>query len=147
MEIILYNTKSNINSLNKNITEIEKIQGRITEPSDILKPVFIISTREMNFNYLYCANFKRFYFVNKIEVLDGTRISVYCDVDVLMSHKQDILKSNVIAERSTSNFNKQIPDNYDVVTSEKRFSFSRLPFNFSTKESDGSHYILTIGGK
>lgn len=147
MNITLYRTNNNPNDLNKNLILIEELSGKIVEPCAILNPVFKLNTRNFNFNYIFSNDFNRYYFVEKIDVLNGGHINVYCKVDVLMSHKTDILKSQVIAERSTSNYNKYVPDSYDITTAEKRYSFSRFPFSFDTSETSGNHYILTIGGK
>lgn len=150
MNLTLYDTKSNPLELNKNLTLIESVGGRITAPQcDVLNPIFEIDTRNADFNYLYCDDnkFKRYYFIDKIEVLRGGKMALHCKVDVLMTYRNDILNSEVIAQRSSTSYNKYVPDNYDFVTAKKRYSFSRLPFTFNTTETSGNHYILTIGGK
>lgn len=149
MEIKLYRTNSNKNSINKILSEVGTLNGRIIEPCDVLNPKIEINTPNVDFNYIKIDNqpFNRFYFINNTEITNATHIILNCSVDVLMSFKNDILGSQVIAERSTTSYNKYVPDNYDIVTAEKRLSFTRLPFRFSTDETSGKHYILTIGGK
>lgn len=149
MNIILYNTNSNPLELNKILNQVGECTGQITNNCDVIKPIFELQTNNFNFNYIFCDDnkFKRYYFVNKIEVMRGNIIKVYCDVDVLQTYKNDVLNADIIAERSTSSYNKYIPDNLDFITAKKRLSFSRLPFSFNTEEINGNHYILTIGGK
>ena len=149
MEIKLYSTKSNRRSLTKKLTHIATVSGTIKGTRELATPQFVINNRAIDFNYCVIQSepFNDYYFLRDEPILDsGGHLILNLEKDLLMSHRNEILASPCIAERSTSNYNPYMPDGYDVTTSQKRFSFRKFPFEFDTSES-GNHYIMTIGGK
>lgn len=149
MEIKLYTTKSNRRSLTKKLTHIATVSGTIKGANELHEPQFIINNRPIDFNYCVIESnpFNAYYFLKNEPTLDsGGHLILTLEKDLLMTHRNEILASFCIAERSTTNFNNYIPDNYNVTTSQKRFSFAKFPFTFDTSE-EGKHYVLTIGGK
>lgn len=144
MDMILYNCSMDPRELNKSMTNIATVNIlAVTDTNDITSPYLIIDTRAFDFNYVYIPAWNRYYFA-KIDVIDGMRIGVRCEEDFLMSHRQSILKSQVIAKRSASAPNAFIPDPVcgDEGTMETIYrNVSNTCFN-----SIGS-YLLTVAGK
>ena len=121
----------------------------LNDDVSIINPVFIIKNRNTNFNYCYASDkFNRYYFIDKIEVLKAGHLALHCRCDVLKTYADSIMQADIIAERSTSNYNVFMEDtNYDFISAERTYSFARMPFEFDTSETGKKHYIMTIGGK
>ena len=97
--------------------------------------IFNSAPEVLDANYLWLGEpFNRYYFITNKTVSQG-KMYVKCDVDVLMSFKTDIEALQVIAERSSSNYNimqidSQIPiENFnDVATKEFNTGFGNESF-------------------
>lgn len=148
MILTLYKNNSEFNRIEKSLTVVDTLQCEINADCSVTNPVFVITNKNLDFNYCHADGiFNRYYYVENIEVLRGGKLALHCRVDVLKSFAQDIRQADVIAERSTSDYNRYIPDTaYDFTSAEKRFSYARLPFEFDTSETGAKHYIITIGG-
>ena len=145
MNMILYNYSGDRRRINKYLTTIATVNIiAITNDTNILHPTIIIDTRAFNFNYVYIANFGRYYYVDDIMLMGGERIGVKLSVDVLMSHKAAILSSNVLADRSSSNSDAYLKDNKiatkDDATIYVRNMGTASPFNTTT-------YVLQVAGR
>lgn len=144
MNITLYNFGGDRRTLDKFLTLIANVPLiAITDSTSILKPSILIETRSFNFNYVYIPAFNRYYYVDNIELVNGGRIRINLSVDVLMSHKTSINNSIVIAERSASNSDPDLPDtaiNYKDNAEVKIYEHGTSPFNTNT-------YILNICGR
>lgn len=145
MDMELYNYTGDRRVLNKNMTYLAKvIILDVTDTTSILTPTILIDTRAINFNYVYIADWNRYYYVTNIDMVDGERLAVRLKCDVLMSHRDAINRSQIIAKRSASAPNAYIPDAVcgDEGTIETIYrNVSNTAFN-----STGS-YLLTIAGK
>ena len=146
MNMILYSNQGDPRQLTKDLTLIGSGHTlEVTEAVSITDPVFLmdLNTTYIGANYCYCSEFNRYYFINNIEIVNGNQMRLYCHVDVLMSHKDSILKSSCISERSSSNPDPFISDPLvgDRGTYETWFRNSGVtPFT-------GSSYLLTVAGK
>lgn len=128
MNIILYNNLSNNDVINKNITSVQEIQGNLKGDCSMLNPSFSLAISNIDFNYLYVPEFKRYYFVtDKVYNINGL-IDVNCEVDVLYTYKDMILKSEAIVTRATNKANVYLPDSNYVVTPREKLDL-RIPFN------------------
>lgn len=58
----------------------------------LLTPSFIVDKDEnvLSSNYCQIADFGRYYFIKNMSIMDGGRILVECEIDVLNSFKDDI---------------------------------------------------------
>lgn len=145
MQMTLYNYSGDRRRINKFITTIASVNIiAITNDTNILSPSIIIGTRAFNFNYVYIPNFNRYYYVDDFKLLGGERISLELSCDVLMSHKNAILSSPCIAERSSSNNDPYLRDN-KVATKDEPSIYVRnmgtpSPFNTTT-------YVLQVAGR
>jgi len=108
----------------------------------------------LDFNYLYIAEFRRFYFVTSIVVSSNRLLIVSCEVDPLYSFMNEILLNNAMIERNefdfdvfqedtliplrmTKNVTEIIPEKGSLVNTE-------LNFNFDIMTDPNENHIFTI---
>lgn len=144
MKITLYNTKSEKEQLNKELTELVVVNdAKITTSFDMLKATVILKRNIINditrINYLYIDSFKRFYFC-EVSIENGF-IILSCDVDVLMSYKNDILKIEATIDRNEFLKNGYIQDDsYKVLAYEEVVCKS-----FPSGLTNDSLILMTVG--
>ena len=90
--------------------------------TSIINPIFIVGAIKDNtepmdtvgwwrkFNYCYCPNLERYYFIRNIVFQKTGLVELQCDVDPLMSFKDDILNSTQLITRQENKIQKYIPD-------------------------------------
>ena len=103
MEAKLYYNKSDKRYIHKKIEQVGALLDvQLIEPTDIMNPDIILSknTQVMKANYIWLKDFNRFYYINDY-TFEYDRIIAHCHVDVLMSHKDEIMQENVILDRMT----------------------------------------------
>ena len=144
MKITLYNTKSEKEKLNKELTELVVVDdAKITTSFDMLKASVILKRNVIDditkINYLYIDSFKRFYFC-EVSIENGF-IILSCDVDVLMSYKTDILKIEATIDRNEFLRNGYIQDDsYKVLAYEEVVCKS-----FPSGLTNDSLILMTVG--
>lgn len=95
------------------------------------------------FNYCYCPNFDRYYFIDNIVFTRNRLVQITCTCDVLMSFKDDILKTTQLIARQENKQQRYIPDTslpiHSAVKTEIR--------EFGTKVGGDSYTLLleTVG--
>lgn len=62
------------------------------------------------FNYCYCPNFDRYYFIDRITFTRNRLVQLTCTCDVLMSFNDDILKTTQLIARQENKQQRYIPD-------------------------------------
>lgn len=125
MIVKVYNNKSNKNIVNKKIEEIQEITFEFKDDSDITNPILILQSYKSG-NYCYIPDLKRYYFIDKIELMNGGFYKLYLEIDVLMSYKDEIINANWY---SVNGVNVTIPNEID---------YNSLV--------DYEQFLLTIGG-
>lgn len=112
MKVTFYSSSAEKNRLDKStyLTNALETEALLKENCGMLTPTLIMSANITNKNYVYIPLFSRYYFINNISRLDNNRIEILCSCDVLMSFKNDILKLNVIATRSSNKYNQYLTD-------------------------------------
>lgn len=144
MKITLYNTKSEKEKLNKELTELVVVDdAKITSSFDMLKATVILKRNIIDditkVNYLYIDSFKRFYFCDVS--IDNGFIILSCDIDALMSYKNDILKIEATIDRNEFLRNGYIQDDsYKVLAYEEVVCKS-----FPSGLTNDSLILMTVG--
>lgn len=148
MTITFYNNSSDIRVLNKSITQVgSPLTVQLTEEATVEDPSFKLTLDNsiINCNYLYVTEWDSYYYIRNREILNGHELILNCHIDVLMSFKDAILNSEIIAERSASNNNGFIVDNLvgDRGTIKQYFrKVPTTPFSIETL-----CYVLSVAGK
>ena len=142
MDIILYNTTDDSRKLNKTLTAIKTISVRLKDDTDIMHPVIELDAANLppTANYCYIAAFNRYYYINQQGIKIGRDLTLTLAIDVLMSFKEKILNSRVIAAKSTNRCNKNLPDNIPLLA-KRNVIYKRLSGGISDIGAFGSDKI------
>lgn len=138
MDAWLYNNNSDANKLGKDLRVLTKtFPCTFKEDTTMEQPELIFNSAPevLDANYLWLGEpFNRYYFITNKTASQG-KMYIKCDVDVLMSFKGDIENLQVIAERSSSNYDimqidSQLPiENFnDIATKEFNTGFGNESF-------------------
>ena len=125
MNVTFYNNLSNHNVINKRLEEINTLSFSFKENSNIINPSLILKNYEGG-NYCYIDELERYYYVKDIDLLGNGLFKINCEIDVLMSYKEDIINSNFYSK-----------DGVLVITS------NEIDFN---SIYDITKFLLIIGG-
>lgn len=113
-DIILYTNTSPRNYLNKAITELSTISGVLKEETSIVNPTIIIEYAGIpeEANYLYIAEFGRYYYIEDTTSVKNGIIEITCASDPLMSFNSSIKNCSGIIRRaqSASHYNMLLDD-------------------------------------
>ena len=109
MIVKVYNNKSNKNIVNKEIEETQEITFDFKDDSDITNPILILQSYKTG-NYCYIPDLKRYYYIDKIELMNGGYYKLYLEIDVLMSYKDEIINADWY---SVNGVNVTIPNEID----------------------------------
>ena len=137
-----YNTNDSTNTINKTLNFISDIDVKFKEEVNIYNPNIMLKYDDLiNFNYMYIDKFKRYYFIEDVEVFPNKIYKLTLKCDVLMSFKDDILNSygNITSQ---TNYNDYYNFNY---SSEVRKETNIYNSNV-VLEDVKSTILCTIGG-
>ena len=145
LSVTLYNSASPVEKIGKTLTAGGTYSCTLKDTTSILNPVLIIRTSDAvyNYNYLYIAEFQRYYFINDIKSVNNNVWEISAHVDVLETYKTAILANEAVIKRQSLKYNTYLNDPewktyaYEQVAA---FKFPITPFN------KGLEYILTVAG-
>lgn len=109
MIVKVYNNKSNKNIVNKKIEKVQEITFDFKDDSDITNPILILQSYKTG-NYCYIPDLKRYYYIDRIEIMNGGYYKLYLEIDVLMSYKDEIINADWY---SVNGVNVTIPNEID----------------------------------
>lgn len=143
-DIVLMNNQEELNKITKNPTAVMTLNGTLREQTDLVNPQINIEYNGTltNVNYMYIAEFHRYYFITKIESVRTGLWRVYAHCDVLKTYSEGILGTEAVVARSESKFNLMINDSCFKVYSNPRLQIIRFPGSFT----DATSYILVMNG-
>lgn len=118
----LYRTSSDERMVSKTLNDkysFDKIN--LKQDCSITHPVFVLgktsSSEAMDtvgwwrkYNYCYCENFERYYYIRNIVFQKTGLVELQCEVDPLMSFKYDILNTTQLVTRQECKQQRYIPD-------------------------------------
>ena len=145
MNIILYDNKSPKNKIGKTLVNANNITGTLRGETGISNIQILLNIVDLNpYNYMYIADFNKYYFIKNIVSVRTGLWLVSASVDVLESYKNEILQLNVILSDSESVGSKQYKNGscWDVLVKDKTdiISFSNGLL------SSGQFILITAGG-
>lgn len=143
MEVRLYQNYSAPNVLDKDIRLIQTMTGTIKEGTSIKDPsILIAGSLPILANYAYIPEFNRYYHIIDVMAERGNLFRVTMHVDVLESFKGYIKSAEVIAERSTSDYNLMLRDMAAIQQANCSYKVQRFG-SFAFDKSAGK-YILGV---
>jgi len=115
MKLTFYKYAGTPNRIDKSdyITEVGSVDNvNLKADTDLMRPIFILRTNPTvyNANYFYCDTTQRYYYINNITAMDGGRISIDGEIDVLYTFKEEILNSPAWVKKSGIPNDNDIPD-------------------------------------
>lgn len=153
MEVRLYKSTADPRRVHKQqyLTTIATVTATPYYPISVETPTFIIKYLNgyIDINYCYVPELHRYYFANSPLLDSGGLVTISCEVDPLMSFKDDILNLDAICIRNEHKFNKYILDS-DIPSSVMATTTNYIMNNttpFIIPESDTIDcYVLTLNG-
>lgn len=146
MDIIFYNTSSERNAINKTLQGGFTLQGTFRDECPISDPEFIVEsdTNFTQYNYVYIAEFKRYYYITEVVSVRTKIWRISLHVDVLMSFKNAIMTSKILIEESqvTSASNYL---NSDSWVAQVRRNTEAISFENGFLDQ-GQYILITAGG-
>lgn len=148
MIIKLYNNSSDQRVLSKSISQVgSDMNVRLLDECTVENPAFKMAydPKYLTANYIYVPDWGKYYYITSRNILNAAEIYIECHIDVLMSFKNAIRNTDIIAERSSSNVNPYIPDDVcrDRGTVQQIFRrCTTTPFTLQT-----NCYVLHVSGK
>lgn len=142
--IKLYKYNSPNNYINKDLTEVGSYSGTLKAETSILDPeITIESTANLSqANYMYIAEFHRYYYIKKIDSVSNKLWKFSCHVDVLMTYKPKILDHSAIIARQEKLWNMYINDgNTFKVTNQPHIVQKTFPYGFT-----GQEFVMLVSG-
>lgn len=146
MRVILYDNGSSDEVLNKELTEIVSADTEPYNEVDIINPTFILSDMEIEnidrCNYCYVEELGRYYFCTPTLGNNGI-YTLICNIDVLMSFKDEILSLNVIVDKNEYQINPYLNDGSYVTEEREKIEVLNYAYGFN---DSGSYILITAGG-
>lgn len=146
MNIIIYQSLSESNVVNKQLTELANANGTLREETSIIDPVILFEDNSNGFtlaNYIYIPDFNRYYFINDITSVRNGLWQISCHVDVLMSWKNYFLNLSGIVARQENLYNLYLNDDKFLVNSNRQFVTKAFPNRVT---EGGLCYVMTVAG-
>jgi len=144
MTIDFYKNHSEKNKLDKDLTSVTSMTGELKENCSIIDPVIKIVGNVGTFaavNYMYIAEFGRYYFINNVISINNDICEVHEHVDVLSTYKDQIRAQNAIVSRQERKWNLYLNDGV--------FKTYQNPYIITKAFSSGftsQHFVLTVAG-
>ena len=144
MNIILYNTNSPKNKLDKTLTQIASITGESNESIGKVNTSFILSKDHIanvkNSNYMYSDVTGKYYFIIDYEIKNQT-IKLIAKQDVLMNFKTAIRSNTCTVSRNQNIANAYLYDNGYQLKAYNIVATRPFPSGLTTE----SIILMTIG--
>ena len=157
MTITLYKTASPVEAVTKTLTTLATVTGRPTSDISTTAPEFYLSNsaNAITANYMYVAEFGRYYFLKPPVVMTDGRVKIAGDVDVLMSFASGIRNAPATVVRSESVGTTDVPDvkmpinpnEVEIVSALGSKSFTNLSSGGGIPSMNGDFVIVTGRGK
>lgn len=145
-DITLYNNTSENNRLTKNITEVTTLTGELRNETSILRPSIKVEMAAGSFppsvNYMYIAEFGRYYFIDDVQSVRNNVTIISGHVDVLMTYNSQIRNCTAIIRRQENDWNLYINDGSLITYANDWVQAKNFPGSFS----DESFILMVNGG-
>ena len=103
MDIVLGKIADERNKLNKTVYDAIAYSGTLKQETSVIKPNVIIEASNLSdYNYMYIAEFGRYYFITDIVSIRNGLWRISGSVDVLMSFKDAIESCPIILSHTES---------------------------------------------
>ena len=142
-DIKLMNNQEELNKITKTPIEVMTLNGTLREQTDIVNPQINVEYNGTltNVNYMYIAEFNRYYFITKIESVRTGLWRIYAHCDVLKTYANGILGTPAVIARNEKQYNLLLNDPFFKVYANPRLQIANFPEKF-----EGESYVLVMKG-
>lgn len=143
--INFFNYNGRYNTLPKTLGEAAPLEGVFHDDYNYMTPtITVTSSTPITYNYCYIPTFGKYYYINRIDVVNSTTYRLYLRLDVLQTYKDSILASTGTV--TVSNSANKYASNRNVVY-DVRPKFEKIGFaNSGLFKEEGSIIMITIKG-
>ena len=146
MTIKLYTNTSPANFVTKSITQIgSDITGTLRQETSIVNPAIVIESASApaTANYLYIADFGRYYFIEDIISVRNGLWEIRCKVDPLSSFSTELKACSGIIHRAESDsaYNLYLNDGSFKAYANPNIITKKFPYGFTTQD-----FVLAVAG-
>lgn len=142
MKILLYNTSSANNVINKVLTNEMEYDIKFKDNTNINRPIVRLNSETyISYNYAYIEKFGRYYFIERIELYPNRIYELTLRCDVLETFKDELLQCEGFVSQQ-ENINPYYDSGYK---SEERKEIDIYKSDVSLT-GDTSIILSTIGG-
>lgn len=141
LNLIFYKQAATPNRVDKTdyLTRVGDLGNvQLKDTTELFTPVFILRTNPLvyNSNYVYCSFTKRYYYIESIDALSGSRIAIHCKCDVLHTYRNEIKNSSGWILTSSATTDED--GNYDMLHNDYPFEadYEILGKNLGYSSSD-----------
>lgn len=147
MTIILYQNSSEMNRVDKSLTQVASLVGELKDSCSILEPTV---TLELDFvpafvNYMYIEEFGRYYFITGISSIVTGLWAIAGHVDVLSTYKAQLRTLSGIINRQENLYNLYLDDDKFLINAQRKIWTKAFP-NRAPAAADQPSFILTVAG-
>lgn len=138
---------SPVEKIGKTLSEGLSFSVTLKDGTSILRPVLILSSTSqapiIGYNYMYIADFGRYYFIDDVKSIHNNMWEISAHVDVLETYKTAILANSAVIKRQQNLFNLYLDDPEFKTYTTERVQCKRFPANAFNKTLT---YILITNG-
>lgn len=133
------------NTIGKSVTTVQDLTGYWRDAVDIINPVIRIErSSAVGFNYVYIADFDRWYYVDEVNATNNNVLELHLSVDVLQSFAPEILAHSAILDKQEHVYNLYLNDDSIKVYQNPLVSTWKFPNQFF---ADGNfEFALIVAG-
>ena len=148
MTVKFYKTSSDPLQLTKYLTNELILAVETTDNVDIENPTFLLdlTAAKMERNFAYVPTWGKYYFLREPQIVNGNHVEISGSIDPLMSNRNAILNAQIIADRSASDYENYMDDEFVSDSGKIITKIRKLPTVFNTQAAT-NNYVLILGGK
>lgn len=142
--VVLINNESAPNVIGKKATLVADLTGHFRDVVDIVNPtVRIERASALGFNYVYIADFGRYYFVDEVKAYRNNVLELTLTCDPLESFKAQILAHTAIIDKQEKQWNLYLNDDSIKMYQYPLTWCKKFPNQFW---DDFEYVLITAGG-
>lgn len=148
MTVILYKCSDDPRTLEKTLTDQKKKDCKVYGNCSLQAPTLLLryDSTITQHNYMYIAEWNRYYFIDNISVDNGKQMIISASVDVLMTYRDSIKSCNATCIRNEGiGKPTDVPDSsFPIKPSSNYMKLTNIGTYFSpeTEGYDRPHYLL-----
>ena len=130
--------------VNKSVSISKQVDCNLKGEVDILHPTLIVKDVTIgSCNYMQIPDFSnRYYYIDSVITRNNDILEITGRVDVLMSHKTEILKLGGIVARQENFYNGELKD-----TDYTALNYRRIQTKIFSYQFNANNLVLTVAGK